>query len=55
MGGQQHIQGTCQTHAVSAPKCDEMPVFLACSQGWFCLFVFVFSSLFFDFFFTYLL
>lgn len=56
MGSQQealHGQGTCQTHAVSSPKCDEMPVFIACSQA---DFVCLFFSLFFDFFFfTYLL
>lgn len=44
MGGQQealHVQGTCQTHAVSSPKCDEMPVFIAYSQADFvCLFFF---------------
>lgn len=51
MGGQRealHVQGTCQTHAVSAPKCDEMLVFIACSQADFVCLVLVFSlSLFF--------
>lgn len=52
MGGQRealHVQGTCQTHAVSAPKCDEMLVFIACSQADFVCLVLVFFSLFFFF------